>query len=272
MKEADRESYFGETTPSPKSVCPVYQSTSDSLHDVDWVICLMAYEWNYFFIWNLIFHNLHVHVGASLITPLVKNLPAMQETLVWFLGWEDPLEKGYLPTLVFLGFPCGSAGKEPTWNAGDLGLIPGLGRCPGEGKGYPFQYSGLENSMDYSLWGCRVRHDWATFTFTCACVLSYFSRVRLFATLETVAHQAPMSVEFSRQEYWSGLRCPPPGDPSKPGKIFPPSRFGFPQDLFPWLPDSCPLPVSSCDFFSYKSICVVRLGPHPDAFISLITF
>ena len=46
------------------------------------------------------------------------------------------------------GFPCGPAGKESACNAGDLGLIPGLGRSPGEGKGYPLQYSGLENSMD----------------------------------------------------------------------------------------------------------------------------
>ena len=44
--------------------------------------------------------------------------------------------------------PCGSAGKKSACNAGDLGLIPGLGRSPGEGKGYPLQYSGLENSMD----------------------------------------------------------------------------------------------------------------------------
>ena len=53
-----------------------------------------------------------------------------------------------LPTPVFLGFPCGLAGKESDCNAGDLGLLSGLGRSPGEGKGYPFQYSGLENSMD----------------------------------------------------------------------------------------------------------------------------
>ena len=46
------------------------------------------------------------------------------------------------------GFPGGSAGKESTCNVGDLGSIPGLGRCPGEGNGYPLQYSGLENSMD----------------------------------------------------------------------------------------------------------------------------
>ena len=57
-----------------------------------------------------------------------------------------------LPTPVFLGFPCGSAGKESACNAGDLGSIPGLGRSPGEGKGYPLQYSGLKNSMD-SPWG-----------------------------------------------------------------------------------------------------------------------
>jgi len=41
------------------------------------------------------------------------------------------------------GFPCGSAGKESACNVGDLGLIPGLGRSPGEGEGYPLQYSGM---------------------------------------------------------------------------------------------------------------------------------
>ena len=48
---------------------------------------------------------------------------------------------------------CGSAGKESTCNVGDLGSIPGLGRSPGEGKGYPLQYSGLENSMDCTVHG-----------------------------------------------------------------------------------------------------------------------
>ena len=84
---------------------------------------------------------------------LVKNPPAVQETPVPFLGREDPLEKDRLPTPVFLGFPCGSAGKESTYSVGDLGLTPQLGRYPGEGKGYPLQYSGLENSMNYSPWG-----------------------------------------------------------------------------------------------------------------------
>ena len=57
-------------------------------------------------------------------------------------------------------FPGGSDNKESTCNVGDLGLILGLGRSPGEGKGYPLQYSGLENPTDrslvgYSLWGCK---------------------------------------------------------------------------------------------------------------------
>ena len=50
-----------------------------------------------------------------------------------------------------------------------------------------------------------------------ACVLSHFSCVRLSVTLRTVAHQAPLSMGFSRQEYWSGLLCPPPWDLPDPG-------------------------------------------------------
>ena len=70
----------------------------------------------------------------------------MQETPVQFLGWEDPLKQGKLPIPVFLGFPCGSDGKETAHDVGDLGLMPELGGSPGKGKGYPLQYSGLENS------------------------------------------------------------------------------------------------------------------------------
>ena len=91
----------------------------------------------------------------------------MQETSVWFLGRKVPLERDRLPTLVFLGFPCGSAGKESACNEEDLGSVPGLGRSPEEGKGYQLQYSGLENSMDCKVHGVTgVRRDWATFTFT----------------------------------------------------------------------------------------------------------
>ena len=70
-----------------------------------------------------------------------------------------------------MGFPGGSQGKESAYNAGDPGLVPGLGRFPGEGNGYPLQYSCLGNLMDtrslagYSPWGHKkARHDGATFT------------------------------------------------------------------------------------------------------------
>ena len=55
-----------------------------------------------------------------------------------------------------MGFPCGSDGKEPTRNVGDLGSVPGLGRSPGGGHGNPLQYSCLENPMDRGAWGAIV--------------------------------------------------------------------------------------------------------------------
>ena len=102
---------------------------------------------------------------VSLIAQLVKNLPAMQETPVQFLGQEQQLEKDRLSTPVFLGFPCGSAGKESACNAGDLSFIPGLGRSPGEGKGYSLQYSGLENPMDYAHGVAKSRTRLSAFHF-----------------------------------------------------------------------------------------------------------
>ena len=131
-------------------------------------------------------------IWASLIAQLVKNWPAVQET--HFDSWVRKIhwKKDRVPTPVFLGFPCGSAGKESACNAGDLGSIPGLGRfcwrrdwlhtpvflgfpvaqlvknlpaiwetwvrslgwedSAGEGKGHPLQYSGLENSMNCVVW------------------------------------------------------------------------------------------------------------------------
>ena len=68
----------------------------------------------------------------------------------WQIDWET-LET--VIDFIFLGFPAGSAGKESACNAGDLGLIPGLGRYPGEGNGYALQYSGLESSMDSIVHG-----------------------------------------------------------------------------------------------------------------------
>ena len=81
-------------------------------------------------------HNLiktyFIAKGASLVAQLVKYLSAMQETPVQFLGWEDPLEKGYATHSSILGLPGSSAGKESACIAADLGSIPGLGRSRGE--------------------------------------------------------------------------------------------------------------------------------------------
>ena len=96
---------------------------------------------------------------ASLIAQLVKTQPAVQQTL--FNSWVGKIcqRRDRIPTPVFLGFPCGSAGKESTCNARDLGSIPGLGRSPGEGKGYQLQYSGLKNSMDCIVHGGHKESD-----------------------------------------------------------------------------------------------------------------
>ena len=75
----------------------------------------------------------------------------MQYRRPQFDSWVGKIHwrKDRLLTPVFLGFPGDSAGNESSCNVGDPGSIPGLVRSPGEGNGYPRQYSGLENSMDY---------------------------------------------------------------------------------------------------------------------------
>ena len=127
--------------------------------------------------------HVYIYTRASLIALLVKSLPAMQETPVQVWVKKICWRRDRLPTPVFLGFPCDSAGKESACNVGNLGSIPGLGRSPGEEKGrrrgqqrmrwldgitdvmdmslipglgrspgeeqdYPLWYSGLENSTD----------------------------------------------------------------------------------------------------------------------------
>ena len=74
----------------------------------------------------------------------------VQETQVRLLSLEVPLEQG------FLGFPCGSDGKELVCNVGDLGSIPGLGRSPGGGHGNLLQYTCLENPMPRRAWWATV--------------------------------------------------------------------------------------------------------------------
>ena len=76
------------------------------------------------------------------------NPPVMQETQVQFWGGKILWRRNKLPTPVFMGFPGGSDGKESTFNAGNLGSIPGSGRAPGEGNGNPLQHSCLENHLE----------------------------------------------------------------------------------------------------------------------------
>ena len=90
---------------------------------------------------------------------MVKNLPAMWETQVRSLGWEDPLGKGTATHSSIHGIPGGSDGKESACHVGDLGSIPGSGRSHGGGHGNPLQYSCLENPhgqrslVGHSPWG-----------------------------------------------------------------------------------------------------------------------
>ena len=95
-------------------------------------------------------HGTHEKDRGTLRLP--QFLPSFQFPFCCPSFLEDPC---VFVSAFAMGFLCGSAGKESTCNAGDLASVPGLGRSPGEGKGYPLQYSGLENSLDYSPWGCK---------------------------------------------------------------------------------------------------------------------
>ena len=76
---------------------------------------------------------------------------------------------------IVLGFLGGSVGKESACKVGDLGSVPGSGRSPGEGKGYPLQYSGLENSMDYIVHGvAKSRTQLRDFHFSLSLLITGF--------------------------------------------------------------------------------------------------
>ena len=143
--------------------------------------------------------------GASLIAQLVKNLPATQETLVQFLGWEDPLEKDRLPTLVF----------------------------------WPGEFHGQRSLAAYSPWGHKRESEVAQ------------SCPTLCDPMDSSLHQAPPSMGFSRQEYWSGLPFPSPG--------YHPNPRIEPGSLALWADSRVPLsiPIWKVHFLSlrYQHIC-----------------
>ena len=96
----------------------------------------------------------------------LNNLEGDCYTLNICVSPSNPYVEVLTLSVLVLGggsFPGRSDGEEPACNAGDLGLIPGSGRYPGEGNGYPFQYSCLENSMDRGAWWAmvhRVTESW----------------------------------------------------------------------------------------------------------------
>ena len=110
--------------------------------------CLVIYLSVGFFFFKVLLDTISM---ASLVAQLVKTPPAKRRPQFNSQGGKIPWRRDRLPTPVFLGFLGASVGKEFTCNVGDLDSIPGLGRFPGEGNGNPLQYSGLENSMDYTV-------------------------------------------------------------------------------------------------------------------------
>ena len=124
-----------------------------------------------------------VSLAHIFCTELLSDLSSFRDTLsaVYNSSSFSPLLLSFLPNYVvvmeskllwtmfislFQLFPGGSAGKESACKVEDLGSIPGLGRCPGEGNSYPLQYSGLDNSMDCIVRGvAKSRTRLSTFHF-----------------------------------------------------------------------------------------------------------
>ena len=147
-------------------------------------------------------------------------------TLACKIPWTE--EPGRLQSM-------GSLRVRHNW-AASLSLFTS---CIGEGNGNPLQYSCLENPRDGGAWWAAVygvpqsrtqlkrlssssskggtEYNLRVCVCVCVCVAGRFSHVWVFAVLWTVTHQVPLSMGFSRQEYWSGLPFPPPGDLPNPG-------------------------------------------------------
>ena len=112
---------------------------------------------------------------ALLVAQLVKNLPAMQETLAWFLGQADPWIRNRLLTLVFLGFPGDSDGKESVCNMGDHWLDPWVGKIPWRIASQPSpvflpgEFYGQRSLVGYSPWGHKELNttEWLNTQHTC---------------------------------------------------------------------------------------------------------
>ena len=161
--------------------------------------------------------------------------------VLWYLGVHFPRQRsstGWHTTLV----SCCKMHETRNWTACIFSLLLTLkfyeNACVGED--YLMQQNQVQpnnsNTNSFRDPGCRIcvgfpttklelfysiKIDWMLNQSTCACVLSCFSQVWLCATLWIIVHQAPLSLGFSRQEYWSGLPCPTRGDLLYPGTELP---------------------------------------------------
>ena len=118
----------------------------------------------YFGLWyHVVLKRNYNSLEKWLIPQLVKEYIQSWNILSFQRSGKLPISISYICIGRQALHYCGSAGKESACSVGDLGLIAGLGRPPWEGKGYPLQYSGLENSMNCIVHGSqRVGHDWVT--------------------------------------------------------------------------------------------------------------
>ena len=121
---------------------------------------------------------------------------------------RSPWRRARQPTPVFLALPGDSAGKESACNVGDLGFIPGLGTSPGEGNGYPVQYSGLENSMDCIVHGVAKESD--TTEWVSVSYFQSFSRTKFqkqdFATPKEILSRFTIIVpilQMRKPKFWT---------------------------------------------------------------------
>ena len=147
-----------------------------------------------------------MYVSLTLFLLLIPNWK--QIIWAWLLFGRPKISFKVLLLAFIRGFPGGSDGKESTCNEGDWGVIPGSGRSPGEGNGYPLQYSCLENSMDreagrlQSMGSQRVGHNWVTNT-----VLTTLLPLHLMLFLLT---NMPSSSIFIWRNFWGTTQMPYP--------------------------------------------------------------
>ena len=132
------------------------------------------YLYSYFFLTTLTFDSSLIHVlYFSLDFQTIRLVLLPSSSIPQFFFFSELSAVSLFPeSFLCIYIYCGSVSKESACNEGNLDLIPGLGRSPGEGNANPLECSCLENSMDRGAWWAtvhqvtRVRHDWVTNTHT----------------------------------------------------------------------------------------------------------